>query len=766
VAASTEQAARVTLDVRGMTCGACQSFVARTLNGVPGVKSASVNLMTASATVHFNPGLVTAAVLVEAVNEAGYEAAMQQPRRSATEAQARRSDEAEAEYKALRLRTIVAAIAALVAMIFSMPLMAHARGDAFLHSLAVWMDAPVRALFPGIYSIPRDVLRYSLFAITLGVLSWAGRRFFVKAWGAARRGQADMNTLVAMGAGSALIYSAVVTLFPSWLSRYGLGGDVYFEASAFIVAFILLGNLLEARAKRRTSDALKALASLAPSAARVERNGQEVELPVEDLVPGDVLIARPGERLAADGEVISGSASVDESMLTGEPMPIPKQPGDHVTGGTLNHDGLLRYRATALGAETVLEHVLRLLEQAQSGKAPLERLADRVSRWFVPLVIVLAILAAAAWLLAGGAVPQAAAAAVAVLLIACPCAMGLAVPAAVMVATGRAARLGVLIRGAESLERLAKVDTVVFDKTGTLTQGRPEVVRAIAAPGFDEDSLWRYAVSAESASEHPLAQAIVRAGATHGVVAEPLESFEASPGRGVTATSGGAHILSGRPDWLAENGVVTPAMESGATVVAVAVNGRVAGWFEFADRARPGAAQAVAKLHGMGIQVVMLTGDREAPAQALAREIGIGKVISGVLPAGKLETINSLRCEGRIVAMAGDGINDAPALAAADAGFAMHGGTDAAASAADAVMLRDNLDLVRQSILLARAAVSTMRQNLFWAFAYNVVMIPLAAGAFVPWTGWQLSPVLASAAMSLSSISVLANSLRLKGRSL
>jgi Cu+-exporting ATPase len=630
----------------------------------------------------------------------------------------------------------------------------------------MWMDRPVRALLPWVYELPAGALRWTLFALTLPLLAWAGRRFFVKAWAAARNIQADMNTLVALGAGSAFLYSMAVTLIPGWFEAQGLGADVYFEAAAFILAFILLGNLLEARAKRRTSDALKSLASLAPSRATVERDGAELELAIEDVEPGDILVARPGERLAADGEVIAGRSSVDESMLTGEPMPVAKGPGDVVTGGTLNHDGILRYRATALGAETVLEQVLRLLEQAQTSKAPLERLADRVSRWFVPTVILLSLMTAAAWLLAGGTGAQAAAAAVAVLLIACPCAMGLAVPAAVMVATGRAARMGVLIQGAEALERIGKVDTVVFDKTGTLTEGRPEVTAAAPAAGFTEQDLWRIALAAEAPSEHPLARAIVRAGARKGLKPGAVDHFRSIPGLGVEADLDGVSVLAGRLEWLAESGVEVPPQAHGTTIVGVAANGRFAGWFEFEDPARPCAAEAIGQLKSLGIEVMMLTGDRREPAESLARRLGIDRVVAGVLPAGKLDVVNELRAAGRIVAMAGDGVNDAPALAAADAGFAMHGGTDAAASAADAVLLRPDIDLVRRTVLLARAATRTMKQNLFWAFAYNVVMIPLAAGAFVPWTGWQLSPVLASAAMSMSSVSVLANSLRLRGRSL
>lgn len=758
MAAAGPAPAKVTLDVRGMTCAACQSFVARTLNDLPGVESASVNLLASSAVVRFDPEKVTAAALVDAVNETGYEASVRVSRRNAP------SD--DREYSSLRVKTAAAALGAAASMVLSMPLMAHSRGDAFLHSLAVWMDRPVRALFPWVFEISAGALRWTLLAITLPLLVWAGQRFFVKAWAAARNRQADMNTLVAMGAGSAFAYSAIVTLFPSWFEAQGLGADVYFEAAAFILAFILLGNLLEMRAKRRASDAIKALASLAPATARVERDGAEVEARIEDLAPGDVLIVRPGERLAADGEVISGRSTVDESMLTGEPMPVSKGPGDIVTGGTLNHDGVLRYRATALGAETVLEQVQRLLEQAQGSKAPLERLADRVSRWFVPMVIGLAVVTALAWLGSGGAPAQAAAAAVAVLLIACPCAMGLAVPAAVMVATGRAARMGVLIQGAESLERLAKVNTAVFDKTGTLTRGRPELARVVPAAGFDEDSLLRLALAAEASSEHPLARAIVRECERRGVPPQPIDHFRSVPGMGVEAMLGDTQVLAGRTEWLAEAGIKIPENLPGSSLVAIGLAGRFAGWIEFEDPVRDGAREAIERLKSMRIDIVMLTGDRQAPAEALAEKLGIERVIAEVKPSGKLDAVNQLRADGRTVAMAGDGVNDAPALAAADAGFAMHSGTDAAASAADAVLLRADLDLVRRSILLARAATATMRQNLFWAFAYNVVMIPLAAGVFVPWTGWQLSPVLASAAMSMSSVSVLANSLRLRGRSL
>ena len=709
---------RLTFPVRGMTCAACQSFVEKTLAAQPGVSAAKVNLMLHNATVSFDVESVTAAALIEVVNDAGYEAELPAPGRSIAVEQRERERANQAEYRSLRLRAAVS---------LSLGVAAMAGMSLAPHSVHVWMN---RALAP----------------LALAVMVWAGRRFYVKAWSALRHGTSDMNTLVALGTLSAFLYS----LFSS--------GDVYYEAVIFIVGFVLAGNALESRAKRGTAAALEALAHLQPATALVERDGVELELAVEQLRLGDLLIARPGAALAADGVVVAGASSVDESMLTGESIPVDKAPGDRVVGGTLNGYGVLRYRATGLGSETVLEQVLRLLSDAQTVKAPIERLADRASAVFVPSVIAIAGVTLAVWLgWLGASWPRAFSVAVSVLVIACPCAMGLAVPAAVMVATGRAARLGLLVKSGEALERLERIDTVVFDKTGTLTEGCAEVV-AYEAAG-DADRTLKLVAAAERGSEHPLAAAIVRFA---GPVEARVEGFEALPGQGARARVDGHDVLVGKRTLLEEAGVAVPDGDAhqaqGRTVLCAAIDGSYGALFALADRARESARAAVAGLQTEGLRVLMVTGDQPATARAIARELGIEEVVAGVLPAGKLELLNRLRAEGRRVVMVGDGINDAPALAAADAGIAMAGGTGVAQAASDITLMRPDLGAVGQSLQLARAAVRTMRQNLFWAIFYNAAAIPAAACGL-------LNPVLASLAMSLSSFSVVANSLRLARRS-
>jgi len=702
--AQTQAEAKVTFPVRGMTCAACQSFVQKTLEQQPGVHAASVNLMLHNATVAYDAASVSAKDLIAAVNDTGYEAEFPAPLRSIAEEQIEREKEDIAAYRDLRLKAGVSLAIGAVAM----------------------------ALMPWHHEV---WARWTLAALSLFVMVWAGRRFYVKAWSALRHKTSDMNTLIALGTGAAFFYS----LFSPH--------DVYYEAVIFILALVLVGNTLEARAKRKTSAALQALAHLQPEIARVERNGVEEEVPVAQLQLGDVLIARPGERIAADGVVLHGISSVDESMLSGEPIPVDKQPGSPVTGGTLNAHGLLRYRATALGAETVLEQILRLLRDAQGEQAPMQRLADRVSAVFVPVVIGLALITLL--------LTQSFSAAVAVLIIACPCAMGLAVPAAIMVATGRAARMGLLFRNGEAIERLDKVDTIVFDKTGTLTEGRPEVVAFEPATGFDAGEVLSLAASLEHASEHPLAQAVVR---YHDGGLQAVAGFAALPGMGAEGTVNGRRVLIGKRALIEERGIRIPVEDAhahlGRTTLWVAVDERYAGVFAVADRPRVSARGAAASLKSMGLRVLMVTGDQEPTARAVAVEVGIDEVIAGVLPAGKLDVIRRLKAEGRNVAMAGDGINDAPALAAADAGIALASGTDVAAAAASVTLVRPDLAAVVDAILLAHAAVRTMRQNLFWALVYNVVAIPAAALGY-------LNPIVASAAMSLSSVSVLTNSLRL-----
>lgn len=698
--------AKVTFAVRGMTCAACQSFVQKTLEEQPGVRKAGVNLMLHNATVSFDPALVSPDTLVAAVNETGYEAELASPQATMTGEQLQREKEDAAEYRGLVLKAGVSLAAGILAMA-SMPWVHH----------GPW--------------------RWAHAVLALVVMVWAGRRFYVKAFSALRHGTADMNTLIALGTGASFLYS----LFSPH--------DVYYEAVIFIIALVLTGNALEARAKRQTSVALQALAHLQPATARVLRDGVESELPMEDVRLGDVLIARPGERIAADGVVVSGSSAVDESMLTGEPMPVEKATGDAITGGTLNRNGVLQFRATALGAESVLEQVLRLLRDAQGEKAPMQRMADRVSAVFVPVVVGLAVLTAIVFGFKS---------AVAVLVIACPCAMGLAVPAAIMVATGRAARMGLLFRNGEAIERLSRVDTVVFDKTGTLTEGRPEVVAFEVAAGLDVAATLALAASVERWSEHPLAEAVLRYNTA------PLldaADFQALPGLGAEAKIAGRNVVIGKRALLEERGVTVPVEDRhaalGRTTLWLAVDGNFAGVFAVADRARTSAPEAVRRLMELGTQVWMVTGDQEATARAVAAEVGIANIVAAVLPAGKLAALRRLKEEGRVAAMVGDGINDAPALAAAEVGIAMASGSDVAIAAADLTIMRADLDVIRQAILLSRATVSTMRTNLFWALAYNVIAIPVAAVG-------MLNPVLAAAAMSMSSVSVLANSLRLSRR--
>ncbi|MBI4890960.1 MAG: cadmium-translocating P-type ATPase [Acidobacteria bacterium] len=702
---STPQAsAKITFPVRGMTCAACQSFVQKTLAQMPGVESAAVNLMLHSATVAYDAASVAPKSLIDAVNDAGYEAELPPPTRSIAAEQLLRDAEDDAAYRALRLRAIVSMAAGALAM----------------------------ALMPWHHD-PRS--RYLLAALALFTMLWAGRRFYVKAWSALRHKTSDMNTLVALGTGSALLYSLASP------------HDVYYEAVIFILGFVLLGNTLEARAKRQTSSALQALAHLQPDTARVLVGDAEVETPIGQLRLGDTLVARPGERIAADGVVLSGASAVDESMLTGEPIPVDKAPGSPVTGGTLNAHGTLHYRATALGAETALEQILRLLRDAQLERAPMQRLADRVSSVFVPIVILLALLTLV--------LTRSFSSAVAVLVIACPCAMGLAVPAAIMAATGRAARLGLLFRNGEALEQLNAVDTIVFDKTGTLTEGRPDVASFMPAPDVDSESVLTLAASLEHLSEHPLARAVVR---YRPAPLLPASEFRALPGMGAEGLVGGHAVLIGKADLLVERGIALPAgalhPADAHTVIHTAIDRAYAGAFIVTDRIRPSAAPALQALRAMGLRTILLTGDQESTARAVAADLGISEITANVLPAGKLDLIRRLRSSGARVAMAGDGINDAPALAAADAGIALSSGSGVAEAASSVTLVRPDLMAIPQAALLARAAVRIMRQNLFWALFYNVVMIPAAALG-------HLNPILAAAAMSLSSLSVVANSLRL-----
>jgi len=784
------EAARITLPVDGMTCAACQANVQRALTAAPGVTKAAVNLMTHQATVHYDPAATNPESLVAAINDTGYASHLPVtggPEGAEDEA---REQSLAREYSVLLTKSLVSVILGAMAMIASMPLMGGpSAGGHEGHSsdpLIAWtmraLDPPMRGLLPWLYAIDRAGLLFALLAATTFVMAWAGRHFYVRAWKGLRHRTADMNTLIAIGTGAAFVYSVAVTITPDVFTTNGARADVYYEAVIIIVALVLLGNAMEARAKRNTTRALRQLAKLQPSTARLRRGREDVDVPIADVRSGDLVIVRPGERIPVDGVIRIGSGAVDESMLTGESIPVEKKPGDRVIGATINTVGSLEIEATSLGAASTLARIVTLMKEAQGSQAPIQRLADRISAVFVPAVLSIAIATCAAWMIlpAAPSFTSALNAAVAVLIIACPCAMGLAVPTAVMVASGRGASAGVLIKGGEPLERLAGVDTIVFDKTGTLTEGRPSVVDSRFAG--DRDTALSVVSAVEAKSEHPLAKAVVvfaagnpnnpPEGGHH--PSTRVDNFIALAGRGVVATVDGHEVIVGTQALLRESGVDTSLFDEtatawagqGRTVVVAAIDGKSAAAFAIADTLRANAGAVVQSLQRRGLRIVMLSGDRRTTAETIARQAGVDEVIAEVLPDGKVEAIKSLQSSGHHVAMVGDGLNDAPALAQADIGIAMASGTDIAAEAAAVTLMRNDLAGVEQAIVLARKTMRTMKQNLFWAFVYNVVGIPVAAGALYPAFGILLSPILASAAMAFSSVSVVTNSLRLRGVSL
>lgn len=768
----------VTLPVQGMTCTACQARIQTALQQEPGVDRADVNVMLANATVHFDPARLSPARLVEVIEATGYGATLPTPDRSAIDEQMARDAALQQEYRALRTKAAISAGVGAVAMVLSMPLLtadAHQQGrDPFIGWVMRVFDPPMQRALPWLYQVPPQSLAWLLFALTLFVMAWTGRHFYVRAWIAFRHHSADMNTLVAVGTGAAFLYSVLTTVAPGVFTSRGLSPDSYYEAVVLIIAFILAGNAMEARAKRNTSAALRSLAQLQPGTARVLRNGTELDVAIDAVQSGDEVVIRPGERIAVDGEVTWGESTADEAMLTGESLPVAKIVGARVIGGTINGTGLLRIRATTLGTDSVLARIVQLMRDAQGTRAPIQRLADRISGVFVPVVISIAITTFVVWYVVVDQAPaiRAFAASVAVLIIACPCAMGLAVPTAVMVATGKGAALGLLIKGGEALQRLGDVDTIVLDKTGTVTEGSPTVTDILVSTDalVSEQELLRLTAALERASQHPLATAVVNAATSRGMTLPAVEQFQSVTGKGITGVVAGRAVVVGSAallaDWsiesapLASEAVALAAL--GRTAMYVAIDGRLAGVLAVADPVRHTTPAAIARLGTLGLEVVLLTGDQQVTADAVARVVGIATVVAGVLPEGKVAEIERLQRAGRVVAMVGDGINDAPALARADIGIAMGGGTDIAAEAADVVLLRPDLAGVADAIALSRRTMRIMHQNLFWAFGYNVVGIPIAAGVLYPSTGMLLSPVIASAAMALSSVSVVANSLRLK----
>jgi Cu+-exporting ATPase len=730
----------LTLPVEGMTCASCVLRVEKALKKVDGVSAATVNLATEQTTITFDPLRVTLDRLRQAVSNAGY--SMGKP------IDQERPEESAGRYatglRSLKIDLWVSVALTLPVMLLSM------------FSMTSW--------FHNLVPLDMGLINIVLLLLTTPVLVFSGRRFFIAFWKTALHATADMNTLVAVGTGAAFLYSAAAVLFPDWLAGSGDSGSVYFDTAATIITLILAGRYIEALAKRRASDAIRGLLNLQPPTARVIRGGNESDIPISEVVVDDVLLVRPGERVPVDGVVVSGSTTVDESMVTGESLPIEKSGGDRLVGGTVNRNGSVTFRANAVGAHTLLAQIVKLVEQAQGSKAPIQNLADRIASVFVPIVIGLALVTFFGWEFAAGATfTHALVNAIAVLIIACPCALGLATPTAMTVGIGVGATHGILIRDAGSLEKLKSVTTIVMDKTGTLTAGKPTVTDIIPLWDVTREKLLGYASAIERQSEHPLAGAIVESAGHSNVRNRQSDDFRSRTGLGVEGMVEGKRVAAGNAAMMTADGIDISAAHTiverltgeGKSLLFVAIDGKAAGVIAVADRIKPSSAQAVGDLRHMGIDVIMLTGDNETTARAIASQAGIQRVLAGVLPAGKADCIRNLQKEGRVVAMVGDGVNDAPALAQADVGMALGTGTDIAIEAADITLMKGDLATIALALRLSTRTLGIVRQNLFWAFLYNVVAIPLAALGF-------LTPVIAAGAMALSSVSVVSNSLRLR----
>jgi Cu+-exporting ATPase len=735
---------RIDVPLTGMNCAGCAANIEKALRNLGGVENATVNFATARATVLFSPQILKPEDIEKAIVSAGYGVLKAEREEEAEDAE---RTAREREFKTLKRQFWTGLAFSVVVFVGSLP---H--------------------FFPWVPSLLGN--HFLLWALATPVQFWIGRRFYKGAWAAGKHGRADMNTLVAVGTSAAYFYSAAAALFPSFFKAGGIKPEVYFDTSAVIITLILFGRMLEARAKGRTSEAIKKLIRLQPKTALVIRAGAEIDIPVKDVVVGDIVVVRPGERIPVDGVVTKGRSAVDESMITGESLPVEKKDGDEVIGATMNKTGSFEFRATKVGKNTALAQIIRLVQEAQGSKAPIQRLADVIAGYFVPVVISIAVLTFIAWIIFGPkpVLTFALLNFVAVMIIACPCALGLATPTAVMVGTGKGAENGILIKGGESLETAGKITTIVFDKTGTLTKGEPEVTDIQAVPPFSEADVLRLAASAEKTSEHPLGEAILKKAQGKDLALPAAENFRALEGLGIEADIEGQKVVIGNDKLMAERGVDIGALveksktlsEEGKTPVFMAVNGRPAGLIAVADTLKEDSVEAVDKIRRLGLEVIMLTGDNRRTAEAIALQAGIDSVVPELLPADKVREIKKLQEAGKKVAMVGDGINDAPALAQADIGIAIGSGTDVAMEAADITLIKNDLFGVAKAIELSRRTIRTIKQNLFWAFIYNVIGIPVAAGILYPFFGVLLNPMIASAAMAASSVSVVSNSLRLR----
>lgn len=755
IMSTTTNTEKINLKLRGMSCASCASSIEQAISRVPGVESCNVNFGAEQASIQYNPRQTSIEDIQAAIQEAGYSAYSLYSLQKQAMVTGEDDPEKAArrlESRDLKLKIIVGGIISLLLIVGSLPMMMGLN----LPFIPTWLHNPWLQL-----------------VLTTPVQFWCGYRFYIGAWKAFKRHAATMNTLIALGTSAAYFYSLFTTVFPNFFLSQGLMPEVYYETAAVVITLILLGQWFENRAKGQTSAAIRQLMGLQAQDARVIRNGQEIDLPINEVQINDTILVRPGEKIPVDGEIISGNSTIDEAMITGESIPVKKEPGDRVIGATINKTGSFKFKATRVGTDTVLAQIVQLVQDAQGSKAPIQRLADRVTAWFVPVVIAIAIATFILWFTIMGNVSVALITTVGVLIIACPCALGLATPTSVMVGTGKGAENGILIKSAASLELAHKLQTIVFDKTGTITQGKPTVTNYQTVRRSSHDAelkLLRLVAAVERNSEHPLADAVVRYAQLQGVDLSEAKDFKAIAGSGVQGIVCDHLVQIGTQRWMSELGIKTASLQqqkdtweaAAKTVVLIAVDGELEGIIGIADAVKPSSVAAVKALRKLNLEVVMLTGDNQKTAEAIARQVGIVRVEAQVRPEQKAAKIRELQQEGKIVAMVGDGINDAPALAQADVGIAIGTGTDIAIAASDITLISGELQGIVTAIELSKATINNIRQNLFFAFIYNILGIPIAAGILFPFFGWLLNPIIAGGAMAFSSVSVVTNALRLR----